>query len=444
NATAGEVLTGRKAWVNGNEVTGAMPDRGAVTLTPGAATQTIAPGFHNGAGQVVGDANLVGSNIKAGTTIFGVSGSNAVTDSSSGNATAGEVLTGRKAWVNGNEVTGAMPDQGAVTLTPGAATQTIAPGFHNGAGQVVGDANLVGANIRGGTTIFGVTGSNAVTDTSSGNATAGEVLTGRKAWVNGSEVTGAMPDQGAVTLTPGAATQTIAAGFHNGAGQVVGDANLVSANIRAGTTIFGVVASSTVVDTSPANATAGEILLDQKAYVNGALVTGMRAGGVALTGGNFWPGGHRWYKPGNGTVVDCLTGLVWLSNVPHIARPYLATDGVEIDCMRWLYSIRHGSYGLTDNSQCGDWGMPSYKELATLWLAIPPGQEVGSLTSQALDNPYLMEYYWTSTPVGDATGVSVPDKVYVVCMRDGSWIAEIKLGGAAITHYVWPIRRIHR
>ncbi len=361
-------------------------------------------------------------------------------------AGAGDVLTGKTFWGlpsgSWGPRVGAMPNRGAVMLTPGAATQTIAAGYHNGSGQVVGDANLTSGNIKAGATIFGVVGDNSVVNTTSGNATAGEILTGRKAWANGSEVTGTMPDRGAVTLTPGAATQTIPAGYHNGSGQVVTDPNLVSGNIRAGQTIFGVVGSSTVVDTSPASATAGEILLDFSAYINGVQVTGMRAGGVRLTGGAYWPGGHRWYKPGDGTVIDCMTGLVWLSNVPHVERPYLATDAAELDCMRWLYSICHGQYGLTDGSQPGDWDMPTIAELRSLLTDRPPGQAIGSLTSHAFDNPYLGDYYWTSTPVETGYTTTSADQVRIIYMRDGSTSSENKsTPNPADWHYVWPIRR---
>lgn len=56
-----------------------------------------------------------------------------------------------------------------------------------------------------------------------------------------SRITGA--NQGAKIITPGTTNQTIAKGFHSGAGYVKGDANLVSANIKKGVSIFGVVGS---------------------------------------------------------------------------------------------------------------------------------------------------------------------------------------------------------
>ncbi|GIO33268.1 hypothetical protein J2TS6_44090 [Paenibacillus albilobatus] len=72
NATAADVLAG-KTFSNGsgNGLTGSMPNKGAVVITPGPADQTIPTGYHNGAGKVAGvqfnqNALLVGNTV-AGT-----------------------------------------------------------------------------------------------------------------------------------------------------------------------------------------------------------------------------------------------------------------------------------------------------------------------------------------------------------------------------------------
>ena len=51
---------------------------------------------------------------------------------------------------------------------------------------------------------------------------------------SGAGITGSMPNNGAVTLTPGTTDQAIPAGYHNGSGKVVGDADLTAGNIRQG------------------------------------------------------------------------------------------------------------------------------------------------------------------------------------------------------------------
>ena len=77
NATAADVLSG-KTFYNTNlksKVTGTMPNRGAVVITPGTSNKAIQAGYHNGSGYVKGDANLKAANIIEGVSIFGVAGS---------------------------------------------------------------------------------------------------------------------------------------------------------------------------------------------------------------------------------------------------------------------------------------------------------------------------------------------------------------------------------
>ena len=80
-ASASEILNGETAFVNGVEVTGTMPNRGAVSETISTVSQicTIQQGFHDGSGSVQIDSNeqakIIASNILQGVTILGVTGS---------------------------------------------------------------------------------------------------------------------------------------------------------------------------------------------------------------------------------------------------------------------------------------------------------------------------------------------------------------------------------
>lgn len=57
-------------------LTATVTTKAAATITPGTSAQTIAAGTYlTGAQTIAGDANLVASNIKSGTSIFGVAGS---------------------------------------------------------------------------------------------------------------------------------------------------------------------------------------------------------------------------------------------------------------------------------------------------------------------------------------------------------------------------------
>jgi hypothetical protein len=76
----------------------------------------------------------------------------------SGTATAPDVLAGKTASTDTGDITGTMTDRGAMTITPGTTDQIIPTGFHNGSGKVVGDLDLIPANVRALVNIYGVVG----------------------------------------------------------------------------------------------------------------------------------------------------------------------------------------------------------------------------------------------------------------------------------------------
>lgn len=80
DATAAEILLNKTAYVNGNKLTGTMPNRGAVH---GVISDLVTPygiqnGYHDGAGDVSIDsteaAKIIAGNIKKDITILGVTG----------------------------------------------------------------------------------------------------------------------------------------------------------------------------------------------------------------------------------------------------------------------------------------------------------------------------------------------------------------------------------
>jgi hypothetical protein len=162
-----------------------------------------------------------------------------------GTATASDVLQGKTIGTEDGLVTGTIPSKTAQTYTPGTTNQVIeANQFLSGAQTILGDPDLVSANIKSGANIFGVAGNSNVVDTSAGTAAASHILSGYKAYVDGSLLTGTMANQGTKTstLTTQGSSYTIPEGYHSGSGKVTASfSNLSAGNVKEGVNIGGVV-----------------------------------------------------------------------------------------------------------------------------------------------------------------------------------------------------------
>lgn len=105
-AAVAEILAGKTAYVNGNKLTGTMKNNGAVTgtISKKAEAYSIPIGYHDGSGKVsissTEQAKIIATNIRAGVSILGVTGTMSGTE-------------GAKAQ--------------AKTATPSTAQQTILP-----------------------------------------------------------------------------------------------------------------------------------------------------------------------------------------------------------------------------------------------------------------------------------------------------------------------------
>ncbi|WP_234404991.1 tail fiber protein [Paenibacillus bouchesdurhonensis] len=76
NAVAADVLSGKTfSNAGANNLTGTMPNRGAGgNVTPGTTNQTKAAGYYSSPITILGDTDLIASNIRNGVNIFGVLG----------------------------------------------------------------------------------------------------------------------------------------------------------------------------------------------------------------------------------------------------------------------------------------------------------------------------------------------------------------------------------
>ena len=246
-ADAGEIVSGKQAIdQNGGVLTGTMPSNPAISETLEAGESYQVPAGYTPGGTVQAASlsyqtpgTATQDDIIQGQTAWvnGVQITGALepgTDPSDATATAEDILEGETAYVATGKVQGTMPNNGAVQQTLQAGGQyTIPAGHHNGQGTVTAQS---------------------LADQTTGTATAPDILDGKTAWVNGAQVTGSMPDNGAVTkeMTAGE-TYTIPAGYHNGSGTVT---------------------APTVASETPGTAVAGDIRQGKTAWVDGEQLTG--------------------------------------------------------------------------------------------------------------------------------------------------------------------------
>ena len=492
-ATTADVLTTKTYWsrrtADWGHQTGTMPDNGAVTIVPTTTNQTIALGYHNGSGKVEGDADLVASKIVSDVVIFEVTGS---AIAATGDAAVGDVLTG-KTFSNDSAagISGTMPDNGAVTIVPTTTNQAIAAGYHDGSGYVEGDADLAASNIKSGENIFGVAGNltpggtaiaadlfrgktahlagdwtldtgtldlacntatfvggaNLVADaydgagngnnrwcmTDSGDAAAGDILKDKKAWVDGSEVTGNVAAGSNVNGPDGSKAFSIPDGLYSGSKTATAnDTDLVAGNIKCGVTIFGVTGTVPPDCVAQTGQTTSYATGDDGEYEKGCLPvvapsSGGSFGGYNRTSFTCLDGATGFEDNGDGTVTDNLTGLIWLKNANCFGTKKWQ-DGATYPALEAANTLNSGECGLSDGSAEGDWRLPNINELRSLF---DPGLSAPYLPAGHPFTGVQSAIYWASTTyAGNAT------TAWSVYLTSGSVLA----GSKAYTYYVWPVR----
>lgn len=324
DATAGasHILSGQTAYVNGAKVTGTMGNYGSYTspLLGSGNMDANAHSFNSNSygyyGYVTTHPNVTGyvtpstsfkhvvyganpAVVKAGQRIGNSSSTVYGTFTSDANATTSQILSGRTAYVNGNKLTGTMPNRGTTNATlPINGSYTIPSGYHSGSGKV----------------------------------------------------TQSIPTYGAQTITPGTTNKTLSAGrYLSGTQTIAGDPDLIPSNIRSGKNIFGVAGNLTEVKyasgtaTSPtrisaslgwqptlviANGSRGGIWMWFDTSIHSTYISDMYTDPTWYTGNHFythptstlfheedWTLNTANFMNTSGFSLDVLGGNAWASNV---------------------------------------------------------------------------------------------------------------------------------
>lgn len=181
-ASPQDVLDGKTFYGTGSEEpqAGTMVNNGTIKeLIPAGEIYIVPEGYHSGTGSVMAEGLHV---------------------QTEGTATEKDILYGETAWVNGWKITGEMPKHpGGETTLKCSEVYTVDSGYH--------DRRVITAQ--------------DLASQTAGTAAAGDILSGKTAWVGGNKKTGTIPSKGAATYTPSKSVQTIAAGQYLSGAQTI-------------------------------------------------------------------------------------------------------------------------------------------------------------------------------------------------------------------------------
>ena len=111
------LLAGQSGYDDGVLKAGSMTNNGAVVITPGTSNKAIAKGYHNGSGYVVGDANLIASNILSGVSILGVVGTATKGNYATGTVTVSSSSNPSRNFMRGDGVAFASQSYATISLS---------------------------------------------------------------------------------------------------------------------------------------------------------------------------------------------------------------------------------------------------------------------------------------------------------------------------------------
>lgn len=129
DATSSDILSGKKAFSSNGELTGTMSNNGTLNYTPTTSAQTIPSGYTSG-GTIAAvdssiDSDITAENIKTGVNILGVNG----TFTSDANAVALDITENKTAYVNGQKITGSVPQYKSGTTAYGNGSAAVVKSY---------------------------------------------------------------------------------------------------------------------------------------------------------------------------------------------------------------------------------------------------------------------------------------------------------------------------
>lgn len=283
-ASAGEILSGKTAYVGGKKITGTIATKTSSDLGISGATVTVPAGYYasqatrsvrtakhtvpsisvDSSGMITATSTISTGYIVGGTTSaqkqLPQQAAKTVTPSASAKTAVEAGM-----YTTGVIEVAAVPTQ-TKSVSPSTSTQTVAPDD----GKFLSKVYVDGISTQAKSVI---------------PKTSEQIVSPDNGKYLSSVTVGAIPSKyiipiatkGAKTYTPSTSYQVIPSGTYlTGAQTIEGDSNLLSENIKSGISIFGVSGTlSEGIDTSDATATANDLPEGVTAYVNGEKVTGI-------------------------------------------------------------------------------------------------------------------------------------------------------------------------
>jgi hypothetical protein len=143
-----------------------------------------------------------------------------------------------------------------------------------------------------------------------------------------------------------------------------------------------------------------------------------------LRKGVAWPN-PRFIDNRNGTVIDKLTGLIWMQDAGYFEpRSW-------VNALIAANNLQSGMAGITDGSKAGDWRLPNFRELQSLvdYGAYGPALQAGhpfvgvqtnyywSSTTAAFNGSSALSIYFSEGGLSDTPKITLPCQVW--CVRGG-------------------------